>query len=747
MSLLFSLLMKADAGQAKAELRSLSSEVAKGKTEIAGMGNAAAVADGKVDALGNASARAAAQNDKLAQSQTRVHASAGMAAGSMGNLVSQFNDIGMMNAAGQNPLQVAIQQGTQITQVIGPMGAAGAVRALGGAFLSALSPINLVTLGVIAFGSMAVQWLMSGEEAALSFEDAIENLHDATENYAKTAGQASASQADLRKEFGQSADEARKLLAVQTELDLRKAMRAASGTGRQIADELNLDLSNGPKFGNAPVLRLADLFDVDLIRDDAIGLIGDVIADFKKLESAVSFEDKIAAAQSLGESYRRAAMASGDISEAEDLVLQKINAQVLALMELRGAREQAARANFEKSYLEPAKEAVRGFIDRGVEIAEARELLGTLEQQASVRALINQYGRDSEIVALARLEAERAAFAEMVAGLGISESLKLELMAAWDAANGIASARIAAMLEQALGPASRLTGLLKTAAGYWTTMKWQMSLARADASAGPGFESGGRMGDAAGPVAPDVPTFDELYERGTRGVGAGSGGGAAARDERDAVAELIEKLREEQEVLAETDPVKREMLKYRTQLAEASAAERAEVEGLIRAEMQLKAIQAAREYATDVVGDFLDQIIAKGGKASDVLKNLAAQFLSMAARSLLSGSGWFADLLGISGPLFGGGKTAASVLGSGKVAASYEPVAARLGLSSGKAVSSLSAAPARVPPVFNINVNGATGNEEVRKMTAEGVRAGLKHYDTYVLPGRVDEIKRKPRDR
>ena len=54
----------------------------------------------------------------------------------MGNLVSQGNDVLVMLAAGQNPFQLAIQQGTQITQVIGPLGAAGAFRALRGAVLS-----------------------------------------------------------------------------------------------------------------------------------------------------------------------------------------------------------------------------------------------------------------------------------------------------------------------------------------------------------------------------------------------------------------------------------------------------------------------------------------------------------------------------------------------------------------------------------------------------------------------------------
>lgn len=83
-----------------------------------------------------------------------------------GNLAAQFNDIGVQLAGGQSPFLIALQQGTQITQALGPSGAGGAVKALGGAFLSLLNPLSLATIAVIGLGGSAVQalveWYSSG---------------------------------------------------------------------------------------------------------------------------------------------------------------------------------------------------------------------------------------------------------------------------------------------------------------------------------------------------------------------------------------------------------------------------------------------------------------------------------------------------------------------------------------------------------------------------------------------------------
>lgn len=801
MSMLFSLLMKADAGQAKAELRALSGEVAKGKTEVVGLGNAAAVADGKVDALGNASARAAAQNDKLSQSQTRVQATAGNAAGSVGNLVANFNDVGMMIAAGQNPLQLAIQQGTQITQVIGPMGAAGAMKALGGAFVSMLSPINLVTLGVIAFGSMAVQWLFDSGDAAKSLTERIDDSASAIEDLKKVAA---TSTDDLRERFGSVTTDVIEMQAALGKLATVKAF----DTLKQSVAALQYQMQGGwlAMFTDDrwdQVGQVADILGTSVqqqLSDPYGGEVGAFIESLNQLDTARGPQAQLEVFRSLREQIETATGGIDHMTLTQAAYYQALLSGETQLREAIKARADESRRAEEAARTAGSDNGRMGGpmsfdlqsedVNVSADLGKAQEMLGTLQDQANVQKLISQYGRESEAVALARLEAERATFTEMVQGMDVAEGVKAELIGAWDAANGLASARIAAAIEAALGPASSLNGLLKSAAGWWSDLKSNMAIGRfnRDALAGSKTYSGrggdprdflpGGKEDYSGRFVYNGPTLDRFNNP----VSSSGRGGKSARAEKDAVAELIAKLREEQEVLAETDPVKRAMLKYREQLAEASAAERAEVEGLIRAETQLKAVQAAREYATDAVGDFLDQIIAKGGKAGAVLRSLAAQFLSMAARSVLSGKGWFADFLGISGSLFGGGTQAKAdggmIYGEGgpradkvpvwasagefmvnaRATARYRPVLERInsgaglpgfangGLIGGSAFGGSSGS-SRAAPVIHVNVLGATGNEEIRKMTAEGIRAGLKHYDTYVLPGRVDQINRLPRDR
>lgn len=783
MSLLFSLLMKADATQAKAELRALSGEVAKGKTEVAGLGAAAATADGKVDGLAAASGRAAAQNDKLAQSSTRVKTASQGAAGSVGNLVANFNDTFMMIASGQAPMMTAIQQGTQITQVLGPMGAAGAAKSVGTALVAMLSPFNMGTLAAIAFGSAAIQWLMGGEDAALSLTDALEGSATAISDL-KKAGQVDLK--DLRADFGAVTSDVVEMQEALTKLASVKAFQAQQAAVAALKAETEGSwwaAFTDKRFTQGG--QIADVLGTDWLQRGKL-VATDEVANFRatldSLETARGPRAQLEVFQSLQEQMIEATGGIDQMTmsqmafyeglvQSERQIRQNIQAQREALL---AAQEQARAAGQDDGRMgAPLAIDLTGGEPATSEsdVATARELLSTLQEQANIQDLINQYGRESETVSLARLEAERAAFVEMADGLTISESLKQELIGAWDAANGLAGARIAAMIEQALGPASSLNGLLKSAAGWWSSIKSNMAIARfnrdslvgSQVYSGRGgdprdFMPGGSKssGNGVSEFVYDGPSLDRFNNPistggvGGAGRGRGTGGGAAAaREEKDAVAELIAKLREEQQTLQETDPVKREMLEYRKQLAEASKAEIAEVEGLIQAEMRLKAVQSAREYASDAAGDFLDQIIAKGGKASDVLRGLVAQFAAMAARSVISGNGWFANLLGISGGLFGG-KTAAAMPAAAAKVSAYQPVQARTAAFSAAASQASSAAAssskAQAPTIIT-NIYGATGNSEIRQMVDQGVHMGLKHYNDQVLPDRVAQISRSPRDR
>lgn len=165
MALDFTLVLRAETAAAKAELEA----TARG---IKGVAVETEKATGKTKASESAARAEAAARRAQAAAARELTTANRSAAGATGNLVAQFNDIGVMLAAGQNPLQLAIQQGPQITQAFGNAGAAGAVKLLGAAFVQMLNPLNLITFGVIAASGVMIQWLTSAgsESAAVTAE-------------------------------------------------------------------------------------------------------------------------------------------------------------------------------------------------------------------------------------------------------------------------------------------------------------------------------------------------------------------------------------------------------------------------------------------------------------------------------------------------------------------------------------------------------------------------------------------------
>lgn len=117
------------------------------KTKMAGFGTS--VSSGVQSAIGKVSAfKTALMGVRPAVSG--VGGAAGGASLNVANLAAQFNDIGVTAAMMQSPLQIALQQGTQISQVFGNQGAAGALKMLGQAIVQTLSPLSLFTIGAVA---------------------------------------------------------------------------------------------------------------------------------------------------------------------------------------------------------------------------------------------------------------------------------------------------------------------------------------------------------------------------------------------------------------------------------------------------------------------------------------------------------------------------------------------------------------------------------------------------------------------
>lgn len=114
------------------------------------------------------------------QEQSRSGGSHGALNFQTSNIAAQFQDVAVTSAMGMSPLQIALQQGTQLSSVLAQMG--GGKQAIGGliaGFGSLLSLTSLVTIGFVAVGAVAIQAVMKALPQVKSLDDAMKD-HEAS---------------------------------------------------------------------------------------------------------------------------------------------------------------------------------------------------------------------------------------------------------------------------------------------------------------------------------------------------------------------------------------------------------------------------------------------------------------------------------------------------------------------------------------------------------------------------------------
>ncbi len=91
------------------------------------------------------------------------------------NIAAQFQDIGVSAAGGMSPLQIALQQGTQLSAVFNDLkrDGKGLGSALSSAFMSVISPMSLVTIGIVAAGAAAIQYFGSMDWGGAKSEEVL----------------------------------------------------------------------------------------------------------------------------------------------------------------------------------------------------------------------------------------------------------------------------------------------------------------------------------------------------------------------------------------------------------------------------------------------------------------------------------------------------------------------------------------------------------------------------------------------
>lgn len=642
-----------------------------------------------VTAMGGAAGAGAAQVDTMAAANRR-------AAGSMGNLVAQGNDVITMLFAGQDPMQLAIQQGTQINQVWGQMGVkgTGALRAVGGALMSMLSPINLITIGSIAAAGAMVSWFSSGSEEAATLDSAIEALESSMSSYSDAADAAEVSTDELRERFGDAANEMRRLLVEQREAAQRDLTFQIKAVIKTDLDETDLDL---PKFDFGDQRRLSKEFDLSLFGFDASArkerqvLINAVLGDYADLAQAAegSVAKQVAAVEQLLESYSRAAEASGQITKSENdriTVLQNLLIklrEVAALEPANGALPAELVQGYEQYYqsridgetflanaraeeLTQLEQIYAAYAETrqqsDAQVASAEEMLAQMQAQNEMQALIVAHGADSAQVAEARADAERAAFEEMLAALDVSEDMTDQLRAAFEEGQALASLDVGAGIRGAVADAIDLATNLGLALDVAAKLANRSAFMKRLDAENPDFfdpRGEGGAGDVPDAMLPRLPVSRVSTRSGGRRGGAGGGAGAGRAkevdEERDAVEKLLARLQEQLEILRETDPVQQEMLRNREALKGATDAERAAVSDLIETRLREEEALENHKALTSEIKDIGYDLFTSATQGADALEAAALRaadaIAEMVFQAILLGEGPLGGLIGGEGLL------------------------------------------------------------------------------------------------
>lgn len=164
-------------------LNQLSGAAARAEAAANGLSGAnrgasgAAAAAAKAYATKGAAAASASKQIEMMNRAANQNSKGAGGRGNLANIAAQFQDIAVSAQMGMGPMQIALQQGTQLAAVLATM--ENPVKGLGQAFLSVLSPVSLVTIGVIALVSALLQfvnWSKLAQSALIALAEVLEPI-------------------------------------------------------------------------------------------------------------------------------------------------------------------------------------------------------------------------------------------------------------------------------------------------------------------------------------------------------------------------------------------------------------------------------------------------------------------------------------------------------------------------------------------------------------------------------------------
>lgn len=290
------------------------------------------------------------------------------------NVFAQLNDIGVMMASGQNPLILAIQQGTQLNQVWGKMGgnAASIGSAIRGAFASMLNPVSLVTIAVIAGGAALVQWGLSAigaEEDTRTFDDALGDLQNSVSNLdSLTSLYAGNGLESLMQKYGQINAELTKHLELMREAEIRTALQNARDTITEMQDDLS-------GLFSTTTMSLQSMFNA------TIGGAQQLSGAMNDVKSATNIDQQVAAFGRLRDLILNATGGIGNMTDEQFAFYKKVQDSYDSAQQLQEAIKKGeiaanglAGVDITSGISSAASEAVRLAQYLGISLATAQAL-------------------------------------------------------------------------------------------------------------------------------------------------------------------------------------------------------------------------------------------------------------------------------------------------------------------------------------------------------------------------------------
>lgn len=329
------------------------------------------------------------------------------------NVAAQFQDIGVQLAGGTSPFLIAIQQGTQLNQVLGQAGAKGAVSLLGGAFMSLLNPVSLATIAIIGLGGTAVQyfaeWLSKGELTEQQLREHQNLVRDVAAKWGNAIPALQAYIAELEK-----ADAKAKLIATSNQLaaeqydPLRDALRDINAEIAAAAADLQ---AVGASESSITALRAAfaslnAAVDENSDSSDEYKALQEQVAAILRGEMSPSVEALSALLDANAAAFAKAAASAGQLKEEAAAAVLQLNAlgSLSPLMSgggkfLNPEEFQNYKANQTKSQYQIEKSRSSG--SRSSAASEADR-----EREAVVR-LIEQLEFERSLIGLSNEEREK----------------------------------------------------------------------------------------------------------------------------------------------------------------------------------------------------------------------------------------------------------------------------------------------------------------------------------------------------